>query len=498
MYNEIDYSHVAVSNSIASYSQEFPYHPAELYPEYPLQSRDYISHSPNSAYQAVRNALFYLGLDYENFGTPKWNPFRKIIRTGATVFVKPNWVSHQLVNDLHPEEILITHPSVIRAVIDYVLIACGLTGRIILGDAPLQGADFEKIISMSHIDSILELYQREFNFSIELIDCRKIVTDITKDGRLIQHDSDHADPLGYSEIDLAKSSFFTEIDSLAKSFRVSDYNSDVLKNHHHPGVHQYLIANSILQSDVFINIPKLKSHKQSGLTCSLKNLVGINGDKAYLPHYRTGSPNEQGDAYPLTSSLKMIRTEVRARLIFSKEDWLWKTVRFIGRTALVFRSRFLSKRMVGGEPEEKIYSGGWYGNDTTWRMILDLNLLLLGQNNSYNVMNSSRQYISIVDAIIAGDEHGPLEPHRRLVGTIIAGFSPVATDLVAAHYMGFDWQKIPLLRHAVDKLGVSFPADDNKKQITVESGKGPMLLDDIDINWAFRPALGWVDHIERK
>ena len=53
----------------------------------------------------------------------------------------------------------------------------------------------------------------------------------------------------------------------------------------------------MLDADLIINLPKWKAHSKSGLTGALKNLVGINGDKSYLPHFRRGSPSWGGDEY---------------------------------------------------------------------------------------------------------------------------------------------------------------------------------------------------------
>ena len=53
-----------------------------------------------------------------------------------------------------------------------------------------------------------------------------------------------------------------------------------------------------MDADVFINIPKLKSHKKVGLTCALKNLVGINANKNWLPHHTEGTPDKGGDQFP--------------------------------------------------------------------------------------------------------------------------------------------------------------------------------------------------------
>ena len=67
---------------------------------------------------------------------------------------------------------------------------------------------------------------------------------------------------------------------------------------HTPTRHAYLIGRRFLECDVFINLPKLKSHQKAGITCALKNLVGINAHKDYLPHFRFGSPSAGGDEYP--------------------------------------------------------------------------------------------------------------------------------------------------------------------------------------------------------
>src|SRR5215467_15654786 len=155
---------VALSKTTNTYLDEAPFHPSESYPEYPFPKETCVSSSPNGAYLGVRRAFELLGLDRAHQGSAEWNPLRDIIRSGASVVVKPNWVYHSLAGDDYPEEILITHPSVIRAVLDYVFLACGPRGKIILGDAPIQSADFEQIVTMSRIDDILRLYKQYHKF----------------------------------------------------------------------------------------------------------------------------------------------------------------------------------------------------------------------------------------------------------------------------------------------------------------------------------------------
>ena len=71
-------------------------------------------------------------------------------------------------------------------------------------------------------------------------------------------------------------------------FRVTMYNPDLMRQTHGRGRHQYLIAREVIEADVVINVPKLKTHRKAGITGALKNLVGINGNKDYLPHHRLG------------------------------------------------------------------------------------------------------------------------------------------------------------------------------------------------------------------
>jgi hypothetical protein len=35
-----------------------------------------------------------------------------------------------------------------------------------------------------------------------------------------------------------------------------------------------------------------------GMTCALKNLVGINANKNWLPHHTEGTPEQGGDQFP--------------------------------------------------------------------------------------------------------------------------------------------------------------------------------------------------------
>ena len=90
---------------------------------------------PNPAYRLLRRALADLGLDRKELGTPRWNPFAGVVREGDTVVIKPNFVLHRNAGG-GPLEAVVTHPSVLRAIVNYTFIALQGHGRIIIADTP--------------------------------------------------------------------------------------------------------------------------------------------------------------------------------------------------------------------------------------------------------------------------------------------------------------------------------------------------------------------------
>ncbi len=83
--------------------------------------------------------------------------------------------------------------------------------------------------------------------------------------------------------------------------------------------------------------------------------------------------------------------------------------------------------------------GDWWGNDTCWRSALDVNkILLYGTLEGVLGESPARNYFSLIDGVIAGDETGPLAPTPRPEGVMIAGFDPISVDRVATQIMGFD------------------------------------------------------------
>ena len=79
-----------------------------------------------------------------------------------------------------------------------------------------------------------------------------------------------------------------------------------------------------------------------------------------------------------------------------------------------------------------IRGGSWFGNNTLWRMVLDINKVLFYANINGTLRDGGipnmKKYLSIVDSIVAGEGNGPKAPDAINVGYIMAGLNPVAVD----------------------------------------------------------------------
>ena len=122
-----------------------PFHPSTAYPEYPLESLG----QENLVYEGVRELFYSLGLDQAAYGTPAWNPLGALVHPGDRVVLKPNLIWHAHRYNQHEFEQIITHGSIIRAVLDYVLIALQGRGEIWVADGPQLDADW-KVISLAY------------------------------------------------------------------------------------------------------------------------------------------------------------------------------------------------------------------------------------------------------------------------------------------------------------------------------------------------------------
>jgi uncharacterized protein (DUF362 family) len=420
-------------------------------------------------------------LDPEHYGTLAWNPLAALIPVGSKILIKPNWVFHENQRGAGLD-CLITHSSFIEAVAKYV----GLTNpkQLIIGDAPIQGCDFERLRRLAGIDQMAErLHRRGLQFSIA--DFR----------RTIRKPNSHERSEGVREVenfvlfDLKKDSLLESLSDDASKFRVTMYNPDLLHRTHGAGRHQYLIAKEVIDANVVVNLPKLKSHRKACVTGALKNLVGINGNKEYLPHHRKGGSESGGDCYAGRPGWKR-----------AAEDWLDEANRRpSGATQAAFAwMAGTAERIAAKFGADENLEGSWYGNDTIWRTCLDLQRILrYGRLDGSLAATPQRAVISITDAMIGGEGEGPLGNTPVPSGFVTGSLSTAATEWVHARLMGFDPEKIPLIREAFGKF--KYPLTDfSPDSIRVWLADTEKPAQDIFPfeGRAFVPPRGWQGHCE--
>jgi uncharacterized protein (DUF362 family) len=436
MPNQTSYSLIS---GISDYPFCPPFNPSERYPEYPFEIVE--GKGTNSIYEGVRRALRELNLDLEHYGTREWNPLGVIVKPGGKVVIKPN-----LVRDFHETDgniySIMTHASVIRAIVDYVSIALKGKGSIAIADAPhCDSGPFENLLGITGLDKMQEFYYKN-GLEVKIYDLR-IERAIVKErrGLILKRIPLRGDPMGYVKVNLGERSFFTETENLSQLLCGSDYDFEETRTHHSRGRHEYLISKTVLDSDLIISIPKLKTHKRAGITLNLKNMIGVNGDKNYIPHYRAGSVKGGGDEFPYHGLLRETEGKVKGLLLpklFVSKGLTLECARLLRR---------VHKYVIDKTGFASIRSGAWHGNDTLWRAILDINqIVLFGDAEGVIHREHQRKYLSLVDGVIAGEGEGPLNPTEKHCGFLIAGFSPFIVDAIGAYLMGFRLDELPDLR----------------------------------------------------
>ena len=480
---------VAWSGTSCDYPEQAPFHPAAKYPEALFSE---CSASRNPAYDAVRGCFITAGLDSPNAGTQEWNPLRGLIHPGETVLLKPNLVHNRHPRDPRGWRYVMTHGSIVRAVADYVWKAVGQEGKVILADAPQTDASFSEIVHLLGLDAIQNFYRAQ-GLQFELIDLRQEEW-TTRNDVIVERRKLAPNAYGSVAFDLGDASEFVE-HSGAGHYYGADYDAGVVNYHHSAGRHEYLLAGCAIQCDVIFSLPKWKTHKKAGVTASLKNLVGVNADKNWLPHHTEGAPAAGGDEHP-NPDLKH-RAE---RKMASAARTLSRRVPVVGPWAHRL-ARGVGKP-VFGDSESTIRSGNWWGNDTVWRMCLDLNKIVAYGNPDGSLrdpqpQNRKRHYV-LVDGIVAGEGRGPLNPDPVETGVVLFGTHPPSVDATCAYLMGFDPDRIPIVARSFAARG--FPlSSHNWREVVVRSNRHEWnsRLPEISKTLQFEPHFGWKGRIER-
>lgn len=354
--------------------------------------------------ESVNRALDNL---FESLGLETENPFASMIKPGMTVFIKPNWVASRWRESCPHKDTLycvITHPAVVEAVADRVALALQGKGKIYIADNPSIDANFDELMEFTRIKRLENKYDVECKvFDLRPLVCPSLDVYGQKDKMVAKA----GDPNGEVEINLGKKSLLYNVDS--SLFRgVFEQREDTVASH--TGETQlYTFARSVYDADVFISIPKLKTHQKVGATLNLKGLVGTVTNKNQLVHWRVGYPDVGGDEYP-------------DKLSYDKS-----------RMAKV------------------THRGAWPGNDTIWRMVVDLfNALVVG---------SSKRYFTVIDGIIAGEGQGPFCTTSKYANTLIAGEDFLLSDIAAVRYMGLSPDKISYLSYFINAYDINLEED---------------------------------------
>jgi uncharacterized protein (DUF362 family) len=476
---------IIVNPSLTYPSGENYYSPDQAYPEYRYL---HISSEPNPVYRSVRELLIQAELDRECMNTSDWNPLQGLVPLGSRVFILCNFVQHRgKTESQNAFWSKCTHGSVLRAVLDYVLLAVGPLGKVTFGNAPVQSTDWKKVIQETGANRVLEFYRRN-NIPVQAQDLRMFIATRNLFGKIlyVEEGKGNEDVIN---VDLGQESLLAALGGENVNFRVSDYDFRRTQAAHAAGHHIYSINRALLDSDIVISLPKLKTHEKVGLTCALKGFVGAVAYKDCLAHHRFGSPAHNGDEYPYSSKLFYYLSKFHDWI--NTQDW---NKRGINPRVIDYLIRVTLSRM-GFSIE-----GKWYGNDTAWRMALDIARILMYANSKGEMQPRiiQRKHLVFMDGVLGGEGNGPLSPVPIKSGVLLFSNDVVTNDWVCSKLMGFDPDKLPIITGAL-KPSISYPISNidsisgfayfNNRKIPVQeivfAGIRP-----------FKPPRGWRGHIE--
>lgn len=470
---------------------EIPYHPDTVYSElkhlpYSVINAD----SRNEVYEGVRRVFENLGFDKENLGSEYWNPLKTFVEPGQKVLIKPN-----LVRGEHPYgdkyiESMITNASIIRPIVDYVLLATGGDVNILIGDVPLQDCKWNDAVTKSGLKSLVDFY-KNYSIKIGLVDMRLEIAYVNEFDIIHKREKNPLRNIGmYSAVNLGNQSELMDIIEKSSRFEITDYGVGTVQKHHNKQKNEYFIPNEVLEADLFINIPKLKTHRKAGYTCAMKNLIGINGDKSWIAHHTRGIYGKHGDEFNAFSIKKFVVVRIWNQLKLSKLGV--KFASFIKKAfiRLVWKGKTYKQISAEGKKTKFYSEGSWYGNDTLWRCIKDLNkIIFFADKQGILHKRYQRNYLCIVDAIWAGEKEGPMEQKPKPFGVIVGGTNPVYIDYAVSKLMKYNYMELPTIKHGFENRWWNL-VDKKPEQVEIGSNR-PMK----EIVSYFEPTVGWKDKL---
>jgi hypothetical protein len=131
-------------------------------------------------------------------------------------------------------------------------------------------------------------------------------------------------------------------------------------------------------------------------------------------------------------------------------------------------------------------------------MALDISRILFYGNRCGTLTNSrQRRHLVLVDGIVGGEGEGPLSPTAVKAGTLLFGDDVALCDWAAARLIGFDPQKLPILREAFDMPTFRISEADPVTEKVFFNGRSESLVDVVTSHArSFRPPQGWRGHLE--
>lgn len=478
--------------SMAYPDEGAPFRPGQAYPEYPFCD-DSVATKLNTAYAGVRETLHLAGLDAANYGTPAWNPLGAYIEPGMRVLVKPNLVMHENPTG-NGTDCLYTHPSVIAAAIDYVVVALGGSGSIVLADAPMQSCDFDALVGRSGLRGLVAWYRSQ-DVDIELKDMRGLKSVTTAAGLEQELVEDAAGKV----IDLGVDSCFSGLSKeRIDGLRITNYDPAELKRHHAQDKHEYYVSSCLLDADVVVNLPKAKTHRKAGVTGALKNMVGVNVRKEYLPHHSNGSAAEGFDEYERANLFKRLMDDALDAgnsMLAQGPSCARRVLAFLARGF-----RYLGKRTAPDAYTE----GSWFGNDTIWRTVLDLNKIVFFADRG-GVMRDEpqRRMVVLCDMVTVGQGEGPLLPEPGEWHMLAFCEDPCVHDVAMARMMGTDPSIITTVGNALVYDG-PYAWRDASAELPVCHSNDPAFdgvrVDELneDMRYKAEPTSGWAARFARE
>jgi len=388
------------------------------------------------------------------------------------VLIKPNWVKHSIMAG--DELCLRTNDNFLLAALEVVL-GCS-PFSVTIGDAPVQGCIWDKLFNKVFLEEVSKL---SWNYQIPVLikDFRRATfrPSMNKPLRDLKPLSD------YLIFNVGERSYLEPVTTSSRNlFRVTNYNPDLMIESHKQGIHKYCIVKELFDVDVILSLPKVKTHQKTGITAALKNIVGINGDKDFLPHHRLGGTGIGGDCYPGKNILRYWAELVmdnanrnQGRPVYNA----WETVAY-------------TLWMMSFPKEEHHLAAGWYGNDTCWRMVLDLNkIAIYGRPDGTICSEPQRQIYSLCDGIIGGQGDGPLNPLPLPLGIIVFTNHSALCDIALSILMGFDYKKIPLVNSGEMSIDLSSVK-------LMFNGSNVSLTELKQYSVTTLPPPGWIKHFQ--